>query len=73
MAQEKPSPTNEEPATEEYIIEQIVPTNQELYLLVNQLSHKWAKCYPGSIHSDLCREALKALTDELLRRRQARG
>jgi hypothetical protein len=56
---------------QEYIIEQVSPTTQELFLLVKQLSAKWALCYPGSIHSDLCRDALLALSDELLRRRQA--
>jgi hypothetical protein len=70
MAQEKPSPTNEESATEEYIIEQIVPTTQELCLLVNQLSRLAMECYPGSILAVLCRDALGALSDELLRRRQ---
>jgi hypothetical protein len=62
-------PDSETP--QEYIIEQVSPTTQELFLLVNQLSAKWALCYPGSIHSDLCRDALLALSDELLRRRQA--
>jgi len=72
MGQELPK-TTEEPATEEYTIEQIVPTTQELFLLVNQLSDKLVRCWPGSVHEDLCRDALAALTDELLRRRKARG
>jgi hypothetical protein len=67
----EPLKINIESPAEEYIIEQVSPTTQELFLLVKQLSAKWALCYPGSIHSDLCRDALLALSDELLRRRQA--
>jgi hypothetical protein len=61
---------DDQPTIREQTIEQTVPTTQELYLIVNKLSDMAVKCYPGSIHADLCRDALMALTDELLRRRQ---
>jgi hypothetical protein len=64
----------EAPSTEEYVIEQIAPaTTADLILVIQQLSTLAAKSHTESLHQPLCRDALLALSDELLRRRLSRG
>jgi hypothetical protein len=73
-----PKPDTPLPA-EEYTIEQIVPETANLYLIMAQLNALAARhrldeySRPWDAHQVLCCDALRALTDELFRRRGSKS